>query len=366
MPQFGAPQRSRAGGILPALIQWPRAAKVRPGHRLSAPETQAPLRTLRGCLWTLLSLSVAGVAASTPQNGRKRAPSVFKVQTEVVNVYAVVKDRKGRLISNLTRNDFELSEDGTPQQIRYFSRVTRVPLTLAIMVDTSPSQGRVLSTEQRQADEFLREVMEPEDLACVLDFDVQVELLQDFTASLPMLSHAIDGTVINGGAQGPLPSTFPVAGGATHLYDAVWLASRDLMQHQVGRKVLILLTDGQDQGSYENVNSALEAAIRADTMIFSIDILDRRFYGIDSPTYNGGEVLKKFSGTTGGEVIRVSRRSKTAEAFREVAEELRTQYWLGYTPTNPAHDGSYRTIRVEVHDKHYRVQARKGYYAPSQ
>jgi VWFA-related protein len=309
---------------------------------------------------------VAGVAASMPQSSRRQPRSVFKVQTEVVNVYAVVRDRKGRLISDLTRNDFELSEDGTPQKIRYFSRATRVPLTLGIMVDTSPSQGRVLSIEQRQADQFLHDVMESKDLACVLNFDVQVELLQDFTASLPMLFRAIDGTVINGGAQGPLPSTFPVSGGATHLYDAVWLASRNLMQHEVGRKVLILLTDGQDQGSYETVNAALDAAIKADTMIFSIDILDRGFYGIDGPTYNGGEVLKKLSGTTGGEVIRVKRRSNTAEAFREIAGELRTQYWLGYTPTNQAHDGSYRTIRVQVRNKHYRVQARKGYYAPTQ
>jgi VWFA-related protein len=367
IPQLRRRQWTRAW-VLPALIRRQRLATVRlrlAGLRVCTFETQAWPRTLRRCFWALLSLSVAGVGVSAPQRSQERHPSVFKVQTEVVNVYAVVKDHKGRLISNLTQNDFKLSEDGTPQQIRYFSRVTRVPLTLAIMVDTSPSQGRVLSTEQRQADDFLREVMQPKDLACVLHFDIQVELLQDFTASLPMLSRAIDQTVINGGARGPLPSTFPLIGGATHLYDAVWLASRDLMGHQVGRKVLILLTDGQDQGSYENVNSALEAAVRADTMIFSIDILDRGFYGIDSPTYNGGQILRKFSGTTGGEVIRVTRRSKTAEAFREIADELRTQYWLGYTPSNREHDGTYRAIRVEVDDKHYRVQARKGYYAPS-
>jgi VWFA-related protein len=314
----------------------------------------------------MLGVSIACAGATLPQQGAQPKPPVIRVQTEVVNVYAVVKDRKGRLIPNLTRDDFELTEDGTPQQIRYFATATTVPLTLAIMVDTSPSQGRVLSVEQRQAEEFLHEVMEPRDLACVLNFDVQVALLQDFTASLPMLFRAIDGTVINGGAQGPLPSTFPGAGGATHLYDAVWLASRDMMQHQVGRKVLILLTDGQDQGSYEPLNSALDATIKADAMIFSIDILDRRFYGIDSMTYNGGQALKKLSGTTGGEVIRVSRPSKAAEAFREIADELRTQYLLGYTPTNQAHDGSYRTIRVRVRDNRYRVQARQGYYAPTQ
>jgi VWFA-related protein len=332
----------------------------------STSKLRSSSRLVIRCVSSLLSLSIASAAAASPQNGRHPAPPVIKVQTEVVNVYAVVRDRKGRLIPNLTRKDFALTEDGTPQEIRYFSTATNVPLTLAIMVDTSPSQRRVLSIEQRQAEEFLHEVMEPRDLACVLNFDVQVELLQDFTASLPMLFRAIDQTVINGGAQGPLPSTFPVSGGATHLYDAVWLASRDLMQHQVGRKVLILLTDGQDQGSYESLNSALDAAIKADAMIFSIDILDRGFYGGDGITYSGGQALKKFSSTTGGEVIRVSRPSKAAEAFREIAEELRTQYLLGYTPTNQAHDGGYRTIRVEVHEKRYRVQARRGYYAPAQ
>lgn len=308
---------------------------------------------------------LACLASGDSQSSQNRLPPVVKVRTEVVNVYAVVKDHKGRLVSDLTRKDFELTEDGVPQTIRYFSRATHVPLTLGIMVDTSPSQGRVLSIEQKQAEEFLHEVMQPRDLAFVLHFDVQVELVQDFTASLPMLFRAIDQTEINGGAQGPLPSTFPTSGGATHLYDALWLASNDLMVHQVGRKVLILLTDGQDQGSYETLNAGLEAALKADTMIFSIDIVDRGFYGIDSPTYNGDWVLKKLSGTTGGAVIR-ARGNKAAQAFQEVANELRTQYWLGYTPSNQARDGTYRTIRVRVQRKGYRVQARQGYYAPYQ
>jgi VWFA-related protein len=332
-----------------------RSASAGPG---SAPR-------LRRWVWGLLGLSLAGLAASAPQSSRQAAPPVIRVQTEVVNVYAVVKDKKGRLISNLNRDDFELTEDGAPQQIRYFSRATRVPLTLCMMVDTSPSQGRVLSAEQRQAQSFLHEVMEPKDLAAVLHFDVQVELLQDFTPSLPMLFRAIDETQINGGGQGPMPGTFPVSGGgATHLYDALWLASNDLMKHEVGRKVLILLTDGQDQGSYETLNAGLEASLRSDVMIFSIDIVDRAFYGIDNITYNGDWVLKKLSGTTGGEVIRAKGSKNAAEAFTEIADELRSQYWLGYTPTNTARDGSYRTIRVRVRNGHDRVQAREGYYAP--
>jgi VWFA-related protein len=309
-------------------------------------------------------LSATALALPRPQNQTTASPPVFKVQTEVVNVYAVVKDRKGRLVPDLTRNDFELTEDGTPQQIRYFARDTRTPLTMCIMIDTSPSQGRVLATEQRQAEAFLQEVMQPKDLASVLHFDVQVELLQDFTASLPMLSRAVDETVINGGGQGPMPSTFPVTGGATHLYDAVWLASNDLMKNEVGRKVMILLTDGQDQGSSETLNGALQAAMNTDSMVYSVDIVDRGFYGFGSLSYNGGPVLQKLSGETGGTVIRVTRTKNAAEAFNEIANELRSQYWLGYTPTNQARDGTYRRIQVRVRTGNYKVQARQGYYAP--
>ncbi|HEX5484088.1 MAG TPA: VWA domain-containing protein [Terriglobia bacterium] len=294
-------------------------------------------------------------------------PPVLKVQTEVVNVYAVVRDKKGHLIPDLTQRDFEITEDGVPQQIRYFSRATDTPLTLGMMIDTSPSQQRVLPLEQRQADAFLREVIRPKDLTFVLHFDIGVELLQDFTPDLARLTQAIDETVINGGAQGPVPGTFPSSnGGATHLYDAVWLASNDLMKNQVGRKVLILLTDGEDQGSKESLKASLEAAQKSDVMIYAVDIVDRAFYGFGNMGFHGDEVLKEISEKTGGEVIRVTRKKDTSAAFQEIARQLRTQYLLGYTSTNRAHDGTYRKIRVRVRDGKDKVQARTGYYAPSQ
>lgn len=301
------------------------------------------------------------------QQSQASSPHVLKVRTEVVNVYAVVRDKKGRLVPNLTQNDFEITEDGVPQQIRYFSRATDTPLTLGMLVDTSPSQQRVLPIEQREANAFLQEVIRPKDLAFVLHFDIEVELLQDFTPDLARLTQAVDETVINGGGQGPLPSTYPAAHtGATHLYDAVWLASNDLMKNQVGRKVLILLTDGEDQGSKETLKAALEAAQKADVIIYSIDIVDRAFYGIGNLAFQGDSVLKKLSEETGGEVIRVTRKKDTSAAFQAIADQLRTQYLLGYTPTNRAHDGSYRRIRVQVRDGQYKVQARRGYYTPAQ
>ncbi|MCL5005721.1 MAG: VWA domain-containing protein [Acidobacteria bacterium] len=290
----------------------------------------------------------------------------LKVTTEVVNVYAVVRNKHGQLIPDLSKNDFEIKEDNVPQKIRYFSRETDTPLTLAIMIDTSPSQERVLPTEKKEADAFLRQVLRPKDLACVIHFDVDVELLQDFTNDQRWLAHAIDETVINGGGQGmgprPLP-TRPI--GATHLYDAVYLASNELMKHEVGRKVLILLTDGQDQGSQETLNQALEAAQRSNVMIYSIDIVDRAFYGFGNLGFRGGSVLQKLSQQTGGRVLKVNKIKNTREAFDEIARELRTQYLLGYTPSNLRKDPGFRKISVRVLHGDYKVQARNGYYPHS-
>lgn len=287
-----------------------------------------------------------------------------------MNVYAVVTGKHGAVIPNLTQNDFELTDNGVPQQIQYFSRATDTPLTMGIMVDTSPSQEHVLPIEQEQAKSFLREVMRPKDLAFVLHFDLTVELLQDFTPNVPSLAQAIGETVINGGVQAPLPSTFPSAQeGYTHLYDAIWLAaSPQLMADQSGRKVLILLTDGQDEGSKETLKSAIQSAQKADVMIYSIDIVDRSMYdrySIYGGGYIGESVLKKLSEETGGAFIRVGRRQDTSAAFQEIARQLRTQYLLGFSPTDRKHDGSYHKIRVRAVNRDYRVQARQGYYASS-
>ena len=318
-----------------------------------------------------LSLPIAFLFLGTlPASAQKQTtpPAVggtLKVTTQVVNVYAVVRTKKHRLVPNLNKEDFELEEDGVPQDIRYFSRETDTPLTLGIMIDTSPSQIQVLDAEKSEAKAFLQQVLRPKDLAFVLHFDVQVELLQDFTASLRLLDSAIDGTQINGGAHGVLPSPLPTgdSGGATHLYDAVYLASHELLKNEIGRKVLILLTDGEDQGSMEKLDQALEAAQKADVMIYSIAIVDRQFYWVHDMGFSGDSVLKKLSEETGGTVIRVNRMKDTSAAFQEIADELRTQYLLGYTPTNTKADGSFRKIQVRVQHGNYKVQARRGYYA---
>ena len=317
-------------------------------------------------LLAMLLLALAPMPGSGQEN-QEQAPTTLKVSTEVVNVYAVVEDKKKHLIPDLKKEDFEVQEDGVPQEIRYFSRETDTPLTLGMMVDTSPSQGRVLGVEQEQADAFLHQVLRPKDLAFVLHFDVDVELLQDFTSDQRLLARAIDGTVINGGGHGVMPGPFPTSdtGGATHLYDAVYLASNELLKNEVGRKVLILLTDGEDQGSRVKLETALEAAQKSNVINYAVDIVDRPFYGFHSIGFSGDSVLRKLSDDTGGRVIQVSHSKDTAAAFQEIANELRTQYLIGYTPANTKHDGAFRKIRVHLRSGDYKVQARRGYYAPT-
>lgn len=342
-----------------------------PGTRFSA-DGRIVLRcqNLGTGLGTLCAVvSFAAISVAGGQSPSRQVPTL-KVQTEVVNVYAVVTDKHGKIVPDLTKNDFRITDNGVPQQVSYFSRATDTPLTLGIMVDTSPSQQRVLPIEQQQAAQFLREVVRPKDLAFVLHFDLTVELLQDFTANVESLVQAVDETTIRGAPQVPEPTTFPSAPeGYTHLYDAVWLAcSPQLMADQAGRKVLILLTDGQDEGSHETLNSAIEAAQKADVIIYSIDIADPAMYStynVYGGGYVGESVLKKMAVSTGGEFLRVGRRQDTSAAFQRIARELRTQYLLGFSPSPDRQDGTYHQLRVTTLDKHYRVHARQGYYAPA-
>jgi len=311
-------------------------------------------------------LSAACFAGAQERPELPSPGTTLKVTSEVVNVYAVVRQKSGRLIPDLNKDDFQLEEDQQPQVIRYFARETDTPLTMGIMVDTSPSQGQVLDVEKSEAESFLQEVMRPKDLTFVMHFDVEVELLQDLTADLHLLDHAIDENEINGGGV-RTPGTFPSGdtGGATHLYDAVYLAAREVLRNEVGRKVLILLTDGEDQGSKVKLETALEAAQKSDVIIYSVEISDRAFYRRGGMSYSGDSVLRRLSEETGGRVIQAKNQNDTSVGFQRIADELRTQYLLGYTPTNTKLDGTFRKIEVKVPNKDVKVNARRGYYAPA-
>ena len=324
------------------------------------------IRIMRDIICSLGILLLAASFAGAQEKQELPTPGrTLKVNIEVVNVYAVVRQKNGRLLPDLSKDDFLVEEDQQPQVIRYFSRETDTPLTMGILVDTSPSQGRVLDVEKREAEAFLRDVLRPKDLAFVLHFDLEVELLQDFTADLHRLDHAIEEGEINGGGPRPTPGTFPSgdSAGGTHLYDAIYLSARELLKNEVGRKVLIMLTDGEDQGSKVKLEAALEAAQKADIIIYSVNIQDRAFYRRQGAGYGGDSVLRKLSDETGGRVIDANSNDSSA-AFQQIARELRTQYLLGYTPTNTKLDGTFRKIQVKVRSGDVKVNARRGYYAP--
>ena len=297
-----------------------------------------------------------------------RSAETLKVNVDVVQLFFNVKDKKGGLIPNLTKSDFDLLEDGKPQTIKYFSAESDLPLTLGILIDSSGSQQRVLPMEKEVGANFLREILRPKDEAFVISFDVDVNLLQDFTNSDHALRAALNSATINaptsscgipGMGGGPLPCSATPQG--TLLYDAVYLASHDELAKEVGRKAMILLTDGEDQGSKLKLRDAVEAAQKSDSIVYVLLIADRAAYGFGG--YSGDSEMKKMTEQTGGRVIEVgNNQKKLKEAFDQIAAELRSQYNIGYVPTNSIKDGTFRKVEVRPHGKDYRVQARAGYY----
>jgi VWFA-related protein len=194
-----------------------------------------------------------------------------------------------------------------------------------------------------------------------------VELLQDLTSNHQLLARGIDSTVINTGGGGVVPGPFPSSGGGgTNLHDAVYLAARELLKNEVGRKVLIILSDGEDTGSRMKLNDGLEAAQKSDVIIYSIAVIDRSFYRGHMMSFGGESTLKRYADETGGRVIEVNRAGDTAQAFQEIAEELRTQYLLGFVLPDRPRDGAYHKIQLKVRDRDYKVQTRKGYYGPAE
>jgi VWFA-related protein len=324
-------------------------------------------------------LSLCAVAQNTPVNNRQQQDSqpqdqtveTLKVNVEVVQLFFNVKDKHGALIPSLTKENFDLAEDGQPQTIKYFKAESDLPLTLGILIDSSGSQQRVLEMEKEVGASFLESTLRPKDEAFVISFDVDINLLQDFTNSVSRLRKALNSATINTGGvscsggpigpQGPIPCSSTGPRG-TALYDAVYLASHDEFSHEVGRKAMILLTDGEDQGSKLKVKDAIEAAQKSDTICYVLLIADRGFYGFGG--YHGDSEMKKLTQETGGRVIEVGNKiEKLRAAFDQISQELRSQYNIGYTPTNTVRDGSFRKVEIKPKQGDYKIQARSGYYA---
>jgi VWFA-related protein len=292
----------------------------------------------------------------------------IRVDVNLVSVLASVRGKNGALIGNLQQADFRIFEDGKEQSIKNFTRETDLPLTIGLLVDTSESQERLIEIEQRAASQFFSKVLRQKDEAFLIQFGAEAELLQDSTNSVRLLQEGLRqlrlSVPVGGLHPGPVPTMQNQAG--TILYDAVYLAANDRLRSDVGRKAIVIITDGVDTGSKISRDKAIEAAQKADAIIYSIYYADRAAYG-GFGTINlggGGEgELRRMSSETGGQVFHVDRGHSLDDAFREIQDEMRSQYAITYQPPNPKRDGTYHKIDIKLASKDNKVQARKGYYA---
>src|SRR5271155_1321118 len=298
--------------------------------------------------------------------------TTLKVNVNLVSNYFSVRDKHNGLVSTLTKQDCTIFEDKVPQTIKNWGAETDQPLTLGILINPSGTQQTVLPLEQETGGAFLKRVLRSKDEAFLVSFDVDVDLLEDYTSNANQLARAMNKAEINtaggngaggvpGIGQGPVPTQGAPKG--TLLYDAVYLAANDKLRSENGRKAMILLTDGGDQGSRKKLADAIEAAQKANSIIYVLLIADRGFYPM-SFGYNGPSEMKRLAEQTGGRMIDVGNNgTKMEAAFKQIEDELRTQYVASYTPTNDKLDGSYRKLDVECKGDALKVQSRKGYYA---
>lgn len=332
-----------------------------------------------------------------PQEGQPK----IAVEVKTVSVLATVRDKHGKIVPDLTKDDFLLEEDGRPQTINYFAHQSDLPLRLGLLVDTSLSQRKVLDQERRASYTFLDQLLrENKDLAFVIHFDREVELLQDLTPSRPKLQAALqslstpqmddrDSGGGNGGRGGR--GGRGMRSGGTHLYDAIFLASDELMSKQQGRKALIVLSDGVDRGSRETLGEAIATTQRADTIVYSIYFADEegfrppRGFSIGGPMGggrggmgggrggggrypreeerpDGKKILEQISKETGGRFFKASKKETVDKIYAEIQEDLRNQYSLAYTPDKGNTLGYHKILLTVPKQKDLIIQARDGYY----
>jgi VWFA-related protein len=344
--------------------------------------------------------------SQSPAPSQDQEKPKVTLQVKTVSVIASVRDKKGKIVNNLTQGDFAIDEDGRPQTINYFAKESDAPLRLGLLIDTSLSQRNVLDAERDASYKVLDNLLRVDkDLAFIIKFDREVELLRDFTADRNKLQAALHdvqspsfgqgggnrggnrggtggGPVWSGsggssGGGGQRRGGGGHGGAGTLLYDAVYLASDELMSKQQGRKALIILSDGVDHGSKETVDEAIETAQRADTVVYSIFYTGEENGGhgghgpYGSPRQrdsrerpDGKSILEEISLKTGGRLFEVSKKETIEKIYAEIDEELRNQYSLGYTPDKGAEPG-YHKLHVTTKNKDLKVQARDGYYGGS-
>ena len=311
-------------------------------------------------VWVVSALLEGLAVPALPQEPASQGATI-KSSVNLVNLFATVRDKNKRIVADLKQEDFKIFEDGQEQKIAFFSKEVTLPITLALLLDTSGSEQDMLGSIQEAGSSFLTRILKKGDEALVMSFDSDVDLLSDFTDDRAQLDRAVRKARINipgggsiAGNPGPIGSQ-RITG--TALYDAIYLACSEKLNTEAGRKAIVIVTDAQDEGSKVRIEEAIESAQRTDTVIHILLVADRRFGA------NSG-AAHKLADETGGRVIDVHSDKKMMQAFDEISEELRSQYTVGYYPSNTALDGKFRKIKIEMTNHDLKVLARKGYYAP--
>ena len=291
-----------------------------------------------------------------PANAQQNSTSTFKVDVKLVNVYATVTDQQGAPIGNLTKDDFAISEDGVPQKIAVFNKESQLPLSIVLAVDTSSSTRKDIRLELEAARRFIHSIIRPQDVVALFAFATDVREITTFTSKMRQVDNAINAVEV---------------GGATSLYDAIYLAGKALMNRE-GRKVLVLITDGGDTASSIGYREALRAAQQSEALVYSlIDVPVEASAGRNT----GGEhALIQISNDTGGKYYYASNIEQLDKAFEQISDELRTQYLLAYYPVSRRAASDFRQIDLDVHPHDLAqanggddsgkliVRARRGYY----
>jgi Ca-activated chloride channel homolog len=323
-----------------------------------------PFRSLRYCLFiALLSFLVATQTGNLPgqapapktptdpQTQAKTSDQTYRVSVDLVNVLCSVFDKNtNSFVTNLTREDFKLYENNKAQEIQNFVRETNLPLTIAMLMDTSKSVAPKLKFEQDAAINFFQSILREKDRALLLQFDSGVNLLQDFTNDSNKLAKQIMNLR---------------AAGGTALYDAIYRVCDEKMIRETGRKAIVILSDGDDESSSVSLGQATEMALRSETIIFAISVSKGGFFGVGGEDKEGDSVLKELAQETGGRIFFPVQVDELDNNFRQINQELRSQYNIGYLSTNPARDGSYRKLEIKVPERGLKLNYRRGYYAPA-
>ena len=269
------------------------------------------------------------------------------VHVDLVNVLFTATDRRGKLVTDLAKDNLKIYEDNKTQIITNFTRETELPLTIAVLIDTSTSIRNRFKFEQEAAIDFLfRTLRQKKDKALLVTFDSAIELVQDYTDNPEVLAKAIRQVR---------------PGGGTKMFDSIFLTCQEKLKAETGRKIMILISDGDDNLSLETLSGTLEMAQKSDVSIYTISTNSSGFFGVTAP--KADKVLKRLAEDTGGRAFFPFKAEDLSQSFQDISSELRSQYSLAYRSSNFARDGSFRSIKIETDRKNLRVKARKGYYA---